>query len=159
MNKERIRGSSLTWFESYLTNRQQTVVTGQYRSLPVTLRYGVPQGSVLGPVLFSLYAQPFTDIFDTHGFSYHIYADDSQLYRLTQVNDISVVIQSLNECVIDVSEWMAANKLKLNEEKTDIIIIGTESKLRNIEIQTVNSNNQELMIGNKVKNLGVFNSF
>ncbi|GFR88592.1 reverse transcriptase-like protein [Elysia marginata] len=95
-----IRGSALTWFESYLTNRQQTVVTGQYRSSPVTLRYGVPQGSVLGHVLFSLYAQPLTDIFDTHGFSFHIYADDSQLYGSTEVNDVSVVTQSLNECVI-----------------------------------------------------------
>ncbi|GFR71522.1 reverse transcriptase [Elysia marginata] len=72
-----LRGSALTWFESYLTNRQKTVVTGQYRSSPVTLRFGVPQGSMLGPVLFSLYAQPLTDIFDTHGFCYRIYADDS----------------------------------------------------------------------------------
>ncbi|GFS20134.1 reverse transcriptase protein [Elysia marginata] len=82
-----IRGSALTWFESYLTDRQHTVVTGQYRSSPVTLRYGVPQGSMLGPVSFSLYAQPLIDIFDTHGFSYHIYADDSQLYRSTEVNN------------------------------------------------------------------------
>ncbi|GFR74838.1 oRF2-encoded protein [Elysia marginata] len=99
---------------------------------------------------------PAFDISDTHGFRYHIYADDSQLYRSTEVNDVSVVMKSLNESMIDVSSWMSANKLELNEEKTDTIIIDTESKLLNTEIRTVKLNNQELMISSKVRNPGAY---
>ena len=71
---------ALNWFSSYLRDRQQYVQVGSARSTPHTLDVGVPQGSVLGPILFLLYTLPIGQIFENHGLKYHIYADDTQVY-------------------------------------------------------------------------------
>ena len=71
-----ISGSALKWFESYLSGRKQYVVTNNVRSQEYTLPCGVPQGSVLGPILFVLYIGPLSNIFRQHQFLYHQYADD-----------------------------------------------------------------------------------
>ena len=75
-----IRGTTLTWINSYLRNRSQTVSVGEAMSEVLCLLFGVPQGSVLGPLLFTLYAMPLADIARHHGVSFHSYADDTQLY-------------------------------------------------------------------------------
>ena len=75
-----ITGGALRWFQSYLENRKQFVRINNKNSKPVDLKYGVPQGSVLGPVLFSLYTLPLADLLKEHGVEYHLYADDTQIY-------------------------------------------------------------------------------
>ena len=73
-------GNILKWFVSYLSDREQCVKINDKSSRPSKLIYGVPQGSVLGPVLFSLYTRPLSDIIQKHGLDHHFYADDTQIY-------------------------------------------------------------------------------
>ncbi len=75
-----IDGTALKWFKSYLTDRSQYVFIEGARSRSHTLTYGVPQGSVLGPLLFSAYLLPLGDIIRKHDLDFHLFADDSQLY-------------------------------------------------------------------------------
>ena len=68
---------ALSWFESYLSDRTQSVVVDGLMSTPIPLVFGVPQGSVLGPVLFTLYSQPLSDVIACHSCDCHKYADDT----------------------------------------------------------------------------------
>ena len=99
-----ITGKVLTWMESYLTNRCQAVMINNHISSSCDLSFGVPQGSVLGPILFSLYIAPMTDIIRQHGLEYHLYADDTQMYlTFNPVNeDLSTIKSSFESCVSDV---------------------------------------------------------
>ena len=81
-----IEGTALSLLESYLENREQCVAIGESRSEPTTLQYGVPQGSVLGPVLFTVYTDTLAFLLEAHGVSYPFFADDTQLY--IRVEDI-----------------------------------------------------------------------
>ena len=75
-----IKGNALRWFVSYLQDRQQFVQVDDARSISKDLHCGLPQGSVLGPILNFLYAAPLRDIIRSHGLSFHLYADDCQVY-------------------------------------------------------------------------------
>ena len=84
-----VQGAVYRWFESYLEERRKFVSIGKERSTSRPLTCGVPQGSVLGPLLFSLYSAPLGDIMRTHGVSFHKYADDRQIYYTFSTSDAS----------------------------------------------------------------------
>ena len=121
-----ISGTALEWFRSYLNGRTQAVcIKGEY-STAVPLQFGVPQGSVLGQLLYTIYTLPLGDLLRKQGVSYHLYADDTQLYLAFDFSETTSQRESLNKlqnCVSRIKSWMTTNKLMLNENKTEVICI------------------------------------
>ena len=118
----------LKWLKSYLSSRKLFVKVGNSHSSQRALKCGVPQGSVLGPLLYLLYTSPIADIINDHGLSYHLYSDDTQLYitfKSITLNDIQQVKLRVECCVRDIDEWMIRNYLKLNQDKTDLVVISS----------------------------------
>ena len=108
----RIDGKALRWLHSYLTNRSQFVCVGNGYSSRSDLLYGVPQGSVLGPILYLSYTAPLEDFIKEHNMSYHFYADDTRIYMSLQPSSCIVTLDEIRSkieaCVSDINEWMTA---------------------------------------------------
>ncbi len=116
-----ITGIPLRWFESYLNGRSFKVAWGGEVSKAHQLVTGVPQGSVLGPLLFSTYTTSLAPIIQAHGFSYHFYTDDTQLYLSFRPDDPTVAAR-ISGCLADISAWMKEHHLQLNLAKTELLV-------------------------------------
>ena len=90
-------------------------------AMSVFLDYGVPQGSVLGPVLFLLYTSDLVELVRSFGLLAHAYADDLQVYCHMNVGSEQIMVQRFRDCADSVSRWMSSNRLKLNPSKTELI--------------------------------------
>ena len=121
----RIRGAPLAWLTSYMTNRTKTVVYNHSRSQTATLSCGVPQGHVLGPLLFVLYTKDVTSIIKRHVLDNHCYADDTQLHFSCKPEDVNTLVKAFTKCTDELTTSMRSNKLKLNCDKTECIWIAT----------------------------------
>ncbi len=118
-----IRGTALNWFASYLEGRTFSVEIDNITSSSAACTSGVPQGSVLGPLLFSIYLLPLPNIFHKLLTSYHCYADDIQLY-LPVKSDENTSLQPLFDSLGEVKSWLADNFLQLNDYKTEVLVFG-----------------------------------
>eukprot|EP00745_Piridium_sociabile_P021634 TRINITY_DN3338_c0_g1_i12.p2 TRINITY_DN3338_c0_g1~~TRINITY_DN3338_c0_g1_i12.p2 ORF type:complete len:333 (-),score=53.56 TRINITY_DN3338_c0_g1_i12:630-1628(-) len=112
-----ISGKVLEWFRSYLAGRTQTVIVGGKSSKQTELMFGVPQGSVLGPVLFTMYMQPLSKVIEQFNTLYHMFADDTQLHKSSSPDNFVELIHNVKTCVESVKDWMVNNKLKMNDTK------------------------------------------
>ena len=119
-------GKALDWFESYLTGRSQRIKLGNCLSSRSDFSFGVPQESLLGPLLFTLYTTPLGSLISGHAIAHHLYADDSQLYVSFSSGDSAAALSGLQSCSASVQSWMSTNKLKLNPDKTEFLLIGNE---------------------------------
>ena len=115
-----ICGTALDWIKSYLSGRSSQVTWAGNVSTPRPLVTGVPQGSVLGPLLFSLYTRSLGPVISAHGMSYHCYADDTQLFLSFPPSDTQVS-NRISACLRDIQSWMDNHHLKLNPGKTELI--------------------------------------
>ena len=122
-------GSALKWFRSYLQDHFQSVKIGSSLSNLFKLKFGVPQGSVLGPLLFSLYTTPLGQVIRKYtGGRYRFYADDTQLFIHLSPDDSLKSFDRLKSCLNDIQVWMSENKLKLNPDKTEFIVFGAKDR-------------------------------
>jgi len=120
-----ITGSALNLLTSYLTNRSMSVVINSTLSPSSSVNTGVPQGSVLGPLLFSLYTSPISSIFSNSPVSFHLYADDTQLYLSFSASDSTHSLSILSSTLDSVHSWLTVNRLTVNPSKTEYLLIGT----------------------------------
>ncbi|KAF7254640.1 putative RNA-directed DNA polymerase from transposon BS [Varanus komodoensis] len=118
-----VGGTALQWFRSYLNGRFQKVVLGDHVSAPWQLCHGVPQGSILSPLIFNIYMKLLGEVIRRCGLRNHQYADDTQLYLSFSTNP-GEAVAVLNRCLAEVMGWMRANKLKLNPDKTEVLLVG-----------------------------------
>lgn len=152
-----ISDSTLKWYESYLIGRTQAVkgVNGELSSwLPTST--GVPQGSILGPLLFSIFINDIgTQILNSRRI---LFADDLQIYRSCDVNDINHCISLLNEEIDRISNWANTNLLQLNLNKTQAIIFGARRFINNLNLESLTplgTIDNVISFSPVVKNLGV----
>ena len=126
---------------------------GESQSEPTTLQYGVPQGSVLGPVLLTVYTGKLAFLLEAHGVSYHVFADDTQLYIRVDIDEAKHRLSSL---LSDLKIWMARKKLKLNDGITEIIVI--RGNIRNLSVANfgvMSFGYTQLVLCESAKNLGI----
>ena len=151
-----ITQSALNWFSSYLTNRTYRVLIQGISSASTNLIYGVPQGSVLGPVLFTLYTSPLSSIISMRAINHHLYADDTQLYTCFTANEYLSTTEIISSTFETISNWMMYNFLALNPTKTEFILFGTRQQLSKLNNPVLNlSADVNVCPVSSVKNLGV----
>jgi hypothetical protein len=153
-----IAGSAISWFASYLENRTTRVcVLGEYSENHI-LKYGVPQGSVAGPPIFTAYAQPVANIIKRFEVGYHIYADDTQLYvsfdPKSEEDKVSAKLR-LSECISEIRSWMLGNKLKLNDSKTELFLISSPRIANAVSNLDLKIGGSVITPSNSIKNLGI----
>ena len=150
----KITGVVLKWFKSFLQGRTQRTRMGSVLSEPIEIQFGVPQGSVLGPVLFNIYIRSLYDAIKKTGFNAMGYADDQQIYKSFKPCDqaFAINIRVMN-CFQDIQNWMHNFKLQLNPDKTKIIVFGHQNILKDIKIHGV-----QLTISNCIRFVDVAKS-
>ena len=130
-------GSALKWFKSYLQGRCQRVKIGGTTSCDIIIKFGVPQGSVLGPILFNLYIRSiYRSVQKLTGFNIFGFADDHQLFKSFHLeNEYQILSEDLPDCFQIINDWMSSHFLQLNPGKTEVIVIGKEAFLSKLKIQ------------------------
>ena len=116
-----ICGPALAWLKSYFLDRYQRVQIDNILSNPTPVTRGAPQGSVLGPLAFTMFSSPLEDIVNAHNLHCMIYADDTQLYITFNPNEQPSIASAIERCIVDIKCWMSTNMLMLNDSKTEII--------------------------------------
>lgn len=146
------------WLRSYLTERTQFVRIGQDRSSVVDLRFGVPQGSVLGPILFLLYTADVAELVHSHGLDAVFYADDSCIFGSCDYRQAAILSLQLrmSGCILDVAGCMAANRLQFNPDKTEIIWCGSKRRSGQLPTQPVAVCSSLIEPTETVRDLGVW---
>lgn len=152
-----VQSTAMSWFASYLSNRTQRVVISGSSSQPSTMKFGVPQGSCLGPLLFVIYSSELYQIIISHLPGVTIFADDSQLwisFKPDSEQNQDAAYEALQYCIIDIKKWMIKKKLKMNDDKTEFLLIGTRQQLKKVEHHPIKIGDELICPVNSARNLG-----
>ena len=142
------------WFSSYLHGRTQSIKLDGKHSSECAINAGVPQGGVLSPLLFSIFINTLTQHISS---SYHLYADDLQIYTTAAVGDISSAISKINSDLQAISNWSKSFGLCINPNKSQVCIFGNSKQLSKLRspLPFVLFDNVSLEVSESVKNLGL----
>jgi hypothetical protein len=148
-----VSDTALQWVETYLRGREQYVVAGEERSTSTRCTFGVPQGSVLGPFLFSVYVSPIAEVITSYGVQFHQYADDTQLYVSVKSDKD---IKTLEECTIAVSDWFTRNGMLLNPDKSEALLVARKRNAEKVGCgNSVRVAGSDITFSVQLKSLGV----
>jgi hypothetical protein len=151
-----VTGAALQWVESYLRERSQYVSIGGEQSATSRSNVGVPQGSVLGPFLFSVYVSPISSVIASFGVQFHQYADDTQLYTAVKSGADIEGIKRLEECTQAVRDWFLDNGMLLNPGKSEVLLLGTRAQAQKFANRSgVAVAGSDIKFSVKLKSLGV----
>ena len=150
-----IEGKAHAWFSSYLQPRFCRVNVGKSYSSDRSMNFSVPQGSCAGPVLYLAYASTLDNVIPSH-ISVYGYADDHILRINFQANHESERIAQLSQCTETIKVWMDENRLKMNSDKTEFIMVGSRQLLSKCETQNLLVNGTPVKCSNRIKYLGVW---
>jgi hypothetical protein len=150
-----VAGEVLLWIKNYLTGRSQSVSINGTNSPSVEMSTGVPQGSILGPVLFIAYLTGLGDVIRGMGISYKVYADDVQLYLTFPPHELGDAAARMEACIVKVESWLSCNSLVLNCNKTENMLIATQSLIKRHPFHGINVNGQNIGPKFWVRDLGV----
>ena len=157
-----VTGITLNWFRSYLTNRTQAVVIGDLlsggsKSASISLNSGIPQGSVLGPILFTIYTVPIGELYQKNKIEFHLYADDTQIYlsfKPSVSNSKDDCISRIEKCIDKINISMTQILLKLNSDKTEFIPFGTRQQLAKAGDISLHISSDTIIPVDNARNLG-----
>ena len=155
-SKFHIVGSALSWLKSFLSGRTQRVKIGDSLSSPLTILYGVPQGSILGPLLFNLYCSSLSEAFSQAGFASMGYADDNLGLRVFPAfSKLSTLFSDVPTCLSSISKWTSTHFLKLNTTKTNVMVFGSKSFKQSVNLSgCLNSTGSLIPLSPSTKLLG-----
>ncbi|KAM9790323.1 uncharacterized protein ACBT44_018929 isoform 1-T2 [Syngnathus typhle] len=149
-----VEGTALDWLTSYLTNRNHFISLSGHTSILSPVTQGVPQGSVLGPLLFICYLFPLGTVIRKLNLDFHCYADDTQIYiRTTPTRNPSLT--HFETCISTIKAWLTHNFLKLNSDKTELLLIGTKSSLNKTGSITLTIDSSNITPSPLARNLGI----
>ena len=146
-----IRGLANNWFKSYLSNRKQYVSVNGYHSKTEVMKFGVPQGSVLGPLLFLIYINDLRNAI--HNSIVHHFADDTNLLYVNK--SLKVIQNKINKDLKSLVTWLRANKISLNASKTEMLIFRDPRKKINFDLK-IKIDGKKITPSRSVKYLGIF---
>lgn len=150
-----VTGQALSWLQSYLLGRKQRVVVEQQQSKNFDLLSGVPQGSCLGPLLFVMYASRLFRIVEKHLPTAHGYADDTQLYisfRPGLESSQDDAVSAMVDCISEIRPWMAHSHLKLNDKKSEFLIVGSRQQLVKVNVDNILVGSSQVKPSSNVRN-------
>ena len=152
-----IGGTVFDWIASYLSNRTQYVRLAGTSSAPSSVgSIQLPQGSVLGPLFFILYAADLQKLIENHRLTPHAYAHDTQIYGSCRPSEVGNLAQRMSICIDEVSQWMKANRLQLNQSKTEVIWFSSPRRQHQIPSDPVRNGSTHVLPVSTVRDLGVY---
>jgi hypothetical protein len=157
-NEFGIQGTVLNWISSYLSERTTSVCISGAFSERLELKYGLPQGSIVGPQQFTIYTTAIGRILRKYNLHYHIYADDIQVYAPFDPNDHSLIVTVLNRmsaCIDEIKSWMTENRLKFNDDKSEFFIAIPDHLKDRVPPVCLQIGNNTINPTASVRNLGV----
>ena len=130
-----IRVTAFKWFDSFICGRCQKVKIQDHESEEIIIKFGVPQGSVLGPVLFNIYIRSIYQTIEDTKFIVHGFADDHQVYKsFVKEQEYKILVKELPSCFAEIENWMASHYLQLNAGKAEINVFAKPSLLSDLKI-------------------------